>query len=135
MEEKHAIILFDGVCNLCNGLVAFVIKRDKKGYFKFGSVQSDASQKLLDRFPHTDVSGFDSVVLIENNRLYIRADAGLRIMSRLNAPWNWLRIGFVFPKFLRDAVYDFIARYRYAWFGKRDECMIPDPAYADRFID
>lgn len=133
-EVNHGIILFDGVCNLCNGLVQFIIKHDKQAYFKFGSLQSGTAKRLLDQHPHIYVVGFDSIVLIESAKIYVKSDAGLLIFKRLGGWWKLVDIFYVVPKFIRDGVYDFIARNRYKWFGKEDKCMVPTKEYADRFI-
>ena len=132
---QESVILFDGVCNLCNGLVQFVLKRDKKRRFKFGSLQSAAARRLLSRFSHLDVDTVDSFVLIDAGHAYTKADAGLRVMNRLGGIYKLFGVGFLLPRALRNGVYDFIARNRYKWFGKRDACMIPDEPVADRFID
>lgn len=131
---ENPVVLFDGVCNLCNGTVQFVIARDLGAHFRFAPLESDASRRLLGE---CRVEGPlpDSVALIENGRLYTRSSAALRIALRLRFPW-WLIYGFiVVPRPLRDMVYDWIARHRYGWFGKQDSCMIPTPALRGRFLE
>lgn len=128
-----AIILFDGVCNLCNGSVQFIIKRDKKAVFKFASLQSDIGQSILKEYkiPAGDLF---SIILVENNKAYSRSTAALHIARRLDGAWKILYIGILFPKFLRDRIYDWVAKNRYRWFGKKEECMIPSPAMRERFL-
>jgi predicted DCC family thiol-disulfide oxidoreductase YuxK len=127
------IILFDGVCNLCNASVQFVIARDPRARFRFGALQSEAAAACLQRLC---VQGAltDSVVLIENDRIYTRSTAALRIARGLRFPWPVAFLLIAVPRPLRDWVYDFVARRRYRWFGKRDACMVPTPALRDRFL-
>lgn len=138
--EKHAVILFDGVCNLCNGFVNFVIDRDAAGYFKFAALQSDAAEALLDAEampavrPPNGRGRLQSVVLIEDGRVYRRSTAALRIARRLRGPWSLLAVLLVMPRPLRDAIYDGLAQHRYEWFGRRDRCRVPTPALEDRFL-
>lgn len=126
-------ILFDGVCNLCNGFVRFVIERDPHARFRFGALSSDAAVKLLE--DHA-VRGTipDSVVLIEDGRVYVRSDAPLRIARGLTFPWPLAAVFLIVPRFIRDRVYDFIAARRYRWFGRRDVCMVPTPDLKQRFL-
>jgi predicted DCC family thiol-disulfide oxidoreductase YuxK len=132
--EQQRIILFDGICNLCNGSVIFVIKREKNPTFKFASIQSDTGKELLEwwRLP----KGYNqAVVLIENGKAYLGSTAALKIGQELIFPWSLLaHIGFVFPKFIRDWVYKQIAGHRYQWFGKRDVCMVPSENLKARFL-
>ena len=128
------VILFDGVCNLCNGFVQFVIARDPQGRFRFASLQSKAAAALLNGQMQSGPLP-DSVLLAEDGRIYTRSTAALRVARGLGFPWN-LSYGLVMvPKPLRDAVYDWVARNRYAWFGKRDVCMVPTPDQRARFLD
>src|ERR1017187_9056949 len=121
-----AVVLFDGVCNLCNRSVQFIIARDPAAYFRFAALGSEAAQRLLGesvlRGPLPD-----SVALIERGRVYTRSAAALRIARRLRFPWPLVCALIVVPRPLRDQVYDLIARNRYRWFGKRDACMMPTP--------
>ena len=127
------VILFDGVCNLCNASVRFIIRRDRKNNFRFASLQSDFAQQLFQQLQF-DASGIDSVVLYENGKLYVRSTAALKIARGLNGLWFLLYGFIVVPPFIRDAVYDFIARNRYKWFGKKDFCAMPEPGMKERFI-
>ncbi|MBP2000561.1 putative DCC family thiol-disulfide oxidoreductase YuxK [Paenibacillus shirakamiensis] len=130
---KHAIVLMDGVCNLCQGVTRFIIRRDKRGYFRFASLQSDLGQNLLAE-GGLDLHTFSSFVLFENGHFYTRSKAALRLVRHLPWPWPLLWIGVVIPPFLRDAIYEFIARHRYQWFGQSESCMLPTAETKDRFL-
>lgn len=132
--ENYNLILFDGVCNLCNGAVQFIIMRDKKQRFRFASLQSSIGKKYSSLQP-ADQPDPGTILLIRNNRIYDRSNAALEIAKELSGAWPALYIFKIVPKFLRDAIYNLIARNRYRWFGKKDECMIPTPALKNRFID
>src|ERR1051325_2634533 len=125
MDE--AIVLFDGVCNLCNASVRFIIKRDMNKRFKFASLQSSSYSASLFRRLNFDSSGIDSIVLYENGSLFFRSTAVLKIAKYLSGLWKLLYAFIIIPPFIRDAVYDFVARNRYKWFGKRQECELPTP--------
>jgi predicted DCC family thiol-disulfide oxidoreductase YuxK len=129
----HPVILFDGVCNFCNAGINFIIKQDKKRRFRFAALQSAAGKQLLQHYglPTKD---FESFILIENGKVYQRSAAGLKVYGKLSWYWRWTQVGWVAPRFLRDAVYNFIARNRYKWFGKREECMIPTADVRSRFL-
>jgi predicted DCC family thiol-disulfide oxidoreductase YuxK len=131
---SNSIILFDGVCNVCSGAVQFVIKRDKKNIFRFASLQSAEGQKLLahHKLPPSD---FNSFVLIENDKVYIKSDGALKVAKELNGLWPLLYGFIIVPKVLRDGVYNLIARNRYKWFGKKDSCMIPTPEIMAKFLN
>ncbi len=135
VKENKKIILFDGVCNLCNGFIQFVIKRDKQDVFRYASLQSDIGQQLVsDR--GIDTKTIDSVVLIEPGvAYYIKSDAALQIANHLKGYSSFSRILYLIPSSLRDIVYDIIARYRYVWFGKKDACMIPTPELRAKFLN
>lgn len=132
-NKKKAIILFDGVCNLCNSSVQFVIKHDNKNQFLFASLQSDASKKLLLQFNYENPKMM-SIVLIEDNIVYDKSTAALRIAKKLRRPWNFLYKFIILPKAMRDFIYNIIAKNRYRWFGKRDTCLTYDGEYKNRFI-
>lgn len=134
MATGSPIILFDGVCNLCNNTVQFILKRDKKEQFRFGSLQGNAGQQLLQRF-HLPTTDFGSFVLVEGDRFYTRSTAVLRMLKRLGGGWSLLYSFIIVPKFIRDGVYNLVARNRYKWFGKREECMVPKPELKARFLD
>lgn len=131
---EPAIILYDGVCHLCQGFVGFIIKRDPKKRFRFGFIQSAASQEKLRAFP-TVPGGLNSVILLEGGRVFTKSSAALRIARRLEGGWPIFYVFILVPPFLRDAVYDFIARHRYRWFGRSPQCQVPAPEIGDRFLD
>jgi predicted DCC family thiol-disulfide oxidoreductase YuxK len=128
------VILFDGVCNLCNRAVQFIIKRDKKKQFLFASLQSKAGSELLKKF-NLSPNDFNSFVLADGDKVYTRSTAALRVAKRLSGGWKLLYGLMIFPRFLRNAVYNIIAKNRYKWFGKRNECMIPTPELKERFLE
>ena len=128
------IILFDGICNLCQGSVQFVLKHDKKRQFLFASLQSTIATELIRSFQNTSPRT-DSFVLVENGKMYMRSTAALRVCRRLNG-WLPLLYGLIIiPRFIRDVVYDLVARNRYKWFGKLNECWVPTPELSARFLD
>jgi predicted DCC family thiol-disulfide oxidoreductase YuxK len=128
------VILFDGVCNLCNGAVTWVIERDKRAHFHFASLQSGAASSALAAVNAPAIMP-DSIVLLDADGVHVRSEAALRIAAELGFPWSLLSIARIVPRVIRDAVYDYIARNRYRWFGRRDVCMLPAPGVADRFLD
>ncbi len=130
---NHPVVLFDGVCNLCNGVVQFLIPRDPSGRLRFASLQSDAGQSLLERhgLPTED---FDSIVLVDGDRVYEKSDAVLRIAALLGWPYRIAAVGRVIPASVRDRLYDVVADNRYGWFGRTDRCMVPDDDVSDRFL-
>jgi predicted DCC family thiol-disulfide oxidoreductase YuxK len=129
----EAIILFDGICNLCNSSVQFIIKRDPTGYFKFASLQSETGQRLLKQYGVS--KQIDSLILIEKQKVYIKSSAALRICRKLDGFWKYLTILRVLPPFFRNFLYDVVAKNRYHWFGKRDSCMLPTAELKKRFLD
>jgi predicted DCC family thiol-disulfide oxidoreductase YuxK len=128
-----AIILFDGVCNFCNGSVNFIIERDKAGYFKFAPLQSEIGEKLL-KENRVDKAETDSVILIEDGTVYTHSTAALRIARKLEGRWSWFRHLTVVPRFIRDGFYKLFAKYRYKMFGKQEACMLPTPEIRSRFL-
>ncbi|HYE55611.1 MAG TPA: thiol-disulfide oxidoreductase DCC family protein [Chitinophagaceae bacterium] len=133
VDESTPVIFFDGVCNLCNRSVQFVIKHDKQAKFRFASLQSNAGQELLKQY-HLPQTDFNSFILYDNGKIYTRSAAALLVAKELNG-WKWLAAFRIVPRFIRDAVYNVIARNRYRWFGKKDECMIPTPDLKARFLE
>jgi predicted DCC family thiol-disulfide oxidoreductase YuxK len=131
MAEK-GIILFDGVCNLCNSFVQKVIKADNKDYFRFASLQSPAAIELLKN--HPEIKDLKTVVLIVNDKIYTRSTAAIKISKHLSGFWPFLQIGYIFPPFIRNGVYNFIAKNRYKWFGKKDQCMVPSLELKSKFL-
>jgi predicted DCC family thiol-disulfide oxidoreductase YuxK len=128
------VVLFDGVCNLCNGTVQFIIKRDKSSKFLFASLQSDFGQSQLLKFG-LDPTQLHSIITVEDGKFYERSDAALKIASGLAQPWSMLGMFRILPRFLRDWVYDFIAKNRYRMFGKQESCMIPTPEMKAKFVE
>ncbi|WP_412069299.1 thiol-disulfide oxidoreductase DCC family protein [Rubrivirga sp. IMCC43871] len=133
MADDGPILLFDGVCNVCDRSVQFVLDHDRRGLVRFASLQSEVGRQLLAECG-VDAST-DSVVLVANGRCHVRSDAALATARLLDAPWRWLAVARVVPRGLRDAVYDWVARNRYRWFGTRDACRIPTPEVRARFLD
>ncbi|PHR98664.1 MAG: thiol-disulfide oxidoreductase [Leeuwenhoekiella sp.] len=132
--SAEKIILFDGVCNLCNGAINFIIKHDPKAQLKFASLQGATGQKLLAKH-HINPKETDSIVLIEPERVSVKSSAALRIAKYLDRGYPLLYGFMIIPGFIRNAVYDFIAANRYKWFGKKNSCMIPTPELKSRFLD
>ena len=133
--KGQRIILFDGICNLCNGSVIFILKREQNPIFKFASIQSEVGAELLNccGLP-SDYS--QAVILIDHGKIYLGSTAALKIGQMLKFPWSFLAYGgFIIPKFIRDWVYNQIAIHRYQWFGKRDMCIIPTENLKSRFYD
>jgi predicted DCC family thiol-disulfide oxidoreductase YuxK len=127
------IILFDGVCNFCNGAVNFTIKRDKKKLIRFAALQSEVGTQLTKQYglPENDMRSF---LLIENGKMYNKSTAALRVCRHLTGLWPLVYGFIIVPAFIRNAVYDFIAKNRYKWFGQKQECMIPTPDVRARFL-
>lgn len=134
VESVADIILFDGVCNLCSGSVQFIIKRDREKSFQFASLQSAFGQNQLDKFS-LNKSGLHSIILIRGERFFQRSDAALEISKRLGTGWSLLYGLKIIPRFIRDGVYNWISNNRYRFFGKKEECWIPDSNTKDRFIE
>ena len=131
---SHPVILFDGVCNLCSNSVQFVIKHDPKHQFHFASLQSEFGQQVLQQFqiPATE---FGSFILLENNIIYTKSGGALRVAKKLNGLLSALYVFILIPPFIRDAIYNWIAKNRYRWFGKKEACWIPTPELKSLFID
>jgi predicted DCC family thiol-disulfide oxidoreductase YuxK len=133
MSEK-SLILFDGVCNLCNGFVNFLIVRDKKNKFQFGSLQSAKVQSILSEYQHS-YNDISTVIVIENNKLYSHSTAVLKIVRKLGGAWPLLYVFIIIPKPIRDFFYKLVAKNRYRMFGKKDTCMIPTPELKAKFVE
>ena len=134
MSGTFAIILFDGVCNFCNSSINFVIRNDKKNYFRFVPLQSAKGIALLNQYA-IDPLLTDSFVLIENNKAYTKSTAALRVCKHLNSLYSLLFLLIIVPPFIRNLVYDYIARNRYRWFGKKETCMIPTEEVRSKFLE
>jgi len=132
-SPEPAIVVFDGVCVFCSGGVRFLLPRDRAGRFRFAAMQSEPGRKLM------DAHGIDpddpvSFLLVEGGRAYTDSSAALRILVTLGGWWRLAGIFYAVPRFVRDAVYRFVARRRYRWFGKRESCFVPTPETAERFL-
>tara|TARA_R110002051_G_scaffold243722_3_gene303706 strand:+ start:6223 stop:6630 length:408 start_codon:yes stop_codon:yes gene_type:complete len=135
MELNKKIILFDGVCNLCNSSVQLVIKHDKKDEYRFAALQSDLGMKMTSE-RRIDTSEIDSIILIEpGNAYYTKSTAALKIGKSFGGLWSLLGVFEWIPEKIRNIVYDFIAKNRYKWYGKKDSCMIPTPELKSKFLE
>lgn len=132
-KKQHPILLFDGVCNLCNASVQWVIERDPHAKFRFASLQSETGQALLEQYK-LPTDELNTVVLIDNEKAYTHSDVPLRIIGKLGGAWSLLSVFWIVPRPLRNAVYDWIASNRYRWFGKKEACWLPTPALKARFL-
>ncbi len=132
--DNKSLILFDGVCVLCSNVVRFIIRHDKNDHFRFAALQNRYAGKILadEKIPP---GNFDTVVLVENGKVYQRSDAVLRIAGKLSGGWSLLRFFIIIPATVRDFFYKFVAKKRYRWFGKYNQCMIPDSNIASKFAD
>ena len=131
---EQPVVLFDGVCNLCNGAVQFVIKHDKKNRFRFASLQSHTGAHLLQQY-HLPANELNSFILIDDGKAYTRSTAALKVAKKLTGIWPMLYTFMIIPRIFRDSIYDWVARNRYKWFGKKEECMIPTPELKARFLN
>ncbi len=134
LRMRQKVVLFDGVCNLCSNSVQFILKRDRKNQFLFGSLQGEYGQSVLRKY-QLPVNEFNSFMLIEDDKLYTKSTGALRMLKHLGGGWRLLYAFIIVPKFIRDAVYNWIARNRYKWFGKKNECWLPRPEWKARFLD
>jgi len=136
--SAQAVVLFDGVCNLCNGLVQFLLPRDRDRRLRFAALQSEAGQALLERHGFEaaalDAGEFDTIVLVEGDRTYTKSAAAIRIAELLGWPYRLAAVARLLPAGLRDRLYDVVAANRHAWFGRREQCMVPDEDVSDRFL-
>jgi predicted DCC family thiol-disulfide oxidoreductase YuxK len=132
-ETNKNILLFDGVCNLCNRLVGFIIKRDPAHKFKFASLQSGIGQQLL-REKGLDADSLFSVVFIQGDNYFFKSTAALKVLKTIGGVWKFFYFLMIIPRPVRDFFYDIVARYRYRIFGKRTTCMVPTPEIMERFL-
>lgn len=133
-NEEGGVVLFDGVCNLCNGLVNFLIARDPEGHLRFASLQSEAGRALV-RAAGRDPDDLDTMLFVEGDALHARSEAVVRILPHLRAPWRWMAWTRHVPLAVRDPLYRFVAARRYRWFGRTNQCRLPTPELAARFLD
>lgn len=129
---RDRIIYFDGVCLLCEGLVKWIIRHDRKGVFKFASLQSAYAKRALAGLAKVD--GLNTVVLQTEDRFYLESSAVLMIFKYLGFPWSLLTLAWIIPSFIRNGIYRLVAKSRYSWFGKRSECLLPDAGIKERFL-
>ncbi|HRO43980.1 MAG TPA: thiol-disulfide oxidoreductase DCC family protein [Flavipsychrobacter sp.] len=134
MDTDKSILYFDGVCNLCNRLVIFFIERDKEKKILFASLQSPAGQKALEQSAQ-QLSCEDSVLLYHDGKYYQKSTAIIKALSMLGGVWRLSLVAYILPVFLRNKLYDFFAKNRYRWFGKKEECMLPTPELRSRFLN
>ncbi len=134
IPEHKQLILFDGVCNLCNRSIQYVIKHDKKDVFMFAPLQSDVSKQIIEQFK-IDINKVDSILLYSKEKgLKSKSSAALQVSKHLSFPVNLWSAFLIVPPFIRNWVYDFVAKNRYKWYGKKDECMIPTPELKSKFL-
>ncbi len=131
--QHKTILLFDGYCNFCSNTVQFILKHEKNNALFFASLQSETGVGLLNHY-HIDPAKTDSLVLVENDKAYVKSSAALKVSTYLKGLYPSLFGFMIIPAFIRNWVYDFIARNRYKWFGKSDSCMLPDPSVKQRFL-
>lgn len=134
-DSNKPVLFFDGVCNLCNGFVQKIIRNDKKGLFMFSSLQSDTGAAMLEYIGQQGAPAPDSLILLHEGKYYTRSDAALMTAKLLGGAWKLFLVGYIAPRPIRDRIYDLVARNRYKWFGKQDNCMIPTPELKARFLD
>jgi len=132
--ERHPVILFDGVCNLCHGAIRFLVRHDDAGVFRFAPLDSPPGRALL-RAHGLPTEDHDSFVLVDGDGAHRKSTAALRVARRLDAPWRLAWTARIVPRRLRDGVYDLVARYRYDAFGTRESCTVPEPAVRERFAE
>lgn len=132
--KNKKIVLFDGVCNYCNEKVNFIIKHDAKNIFRFATLQSEIGQKILKQLGIN--SSLDSIILVEpGNAYYIKSEAIFKILKQLNTPLKGFILFNILPSLLKDMIYEYVAKNRYKWYGKKEVCMIPSPAIQSKFLD
>lgn len=133
-EIKNPVVLFDGVCNLCSGAVQFIIKHDPQKQFRFASLQSKFGEQVMKQF-NLPTNQFNSFILLEDGKIFTRSTGALHVVRKLKGAWSFAYGFMIVPRFIRDGVYNFIARNRYKWFGKKEACLIPTPELKKLFLD
>lgn len=131
--ENQPVVLFDGVCNLCNGAVQWLILHDPNSKLRFASLQSDFGQSILKKNKLNTID-FNSFILVEGEKIWLKSNAALQVVRHLGGAWAWLGVLQIIPTFIRDFFYNIIAKNRYRWFGKKDECWLPTPELRARFL-
>lgn len=133
-QTRYPVILFDGVCNLCSSVVQFIIKKDKRNTFRFASLQSDFGLSILQKF-NLPADTFNSFILYQGGKIFTKSTGALMVAKQLSGAWPLLSVFIFVPAFIRNRVYDLIARKRYKWFGKKEECWIPSRALKNKFLN
>ena len=133
-DTKQSIIFFDGVCNLCEGFIQWIIRRDSDGYFQFSSLQSDFAHAFFEA-KKEDLGDLNTVLLYHEGEFYKESDVSFEVIRRLGFPWVLLYPFRLLPRMIRDSIYRWVAKNRYRWFGKKEACMIPTPELQSRFLD
>lgn len=133
MNHPKSVILFDGVCNLCNSSIDFILKRDYNNHFLVGALQEEPGKKILSRF-QVDPEYLDSLILIESGKIYFRSTAALKIAKNLSGFWPFFYVFMAIPTRVRDGVYNWIGKNRYHWFGKKSTCRLPSPEEKEKFL-
>lgn len=131
--DDHPILLFDGVCNLCEGTVQWIIERDRLGKFRFASLQSEVGGAILEEYG--ELNDLDTVILVYEGELYRKGDAALKVLKQLGMPQSLLYVFWIVPRFIRHRIYDWVAARRYRIFGKKESCMVPTPELRSRFLE
>lgn len=131
--NSKGVVLFDGVCNFCNSSVNFIIRHDKKDYFRFTPLQSEIGMKISEKY-NLDSGNLKSVILVDKGKIYTKTTAALRIAKQLSGAWPVLYVFIIVPPPIRDVVYNIIAKYRYKWWGEREACMIPTQEIRKKFL-
>lgn len=132
LKQHQPVLFYDGVCNFCNSSVNFIISKEKKPVLTFAALQSAYGDAIKTTFGNTPVP--DSLILFDNGKVYTKSSAALRVTRYLKGAWPLMGVFWVVPPFIRHFVYDYVARNRYKWFGKKDQCMIPSPDIRKRFL-
>ena len=133
-SDTHPILLFDGVCNLCNGSIQFIIPRDPHGTLRFAPLQSPLGETVQESVG-LSTDDLETVVVVDDGMAYTKSDAAIRVGEHLGGVYRLLSLGRLLPRSLRDRIYDFVADHRYDWFGRKEQCMVPDEDVSDRFIE
>ncbi|MEX2592525.1 MAG: thiol-disulfide oxidoreductase DCC family protein [Anditalea sp.] len=133
IQDRYDIVLFDGVCNLCNNAVDIIIRNDKKGHFKVAALQDEKTRELLEGY-NINSDYLDSIILIRGDKVFYKSRAALEITKKLKGVWPLLYVFIIVPAMLRDPIYDWIAKNRYKWYGKKETCRLPTPEEKSRFL-
>ncbi|MFK3723006.1 thiol-disulfide oxidoreductase DCC family protein [Pseudomonas monteilii] len=133
LRPGETVVLYDGVCKLCNGVVRFLLRNDPQARLRLATVQSPEGQALL-AWAGLPQQHFNTVAVIRDDQVWVRSDAFFELVPQLSSRWHWLKIFQYVPKAVRDAVYDLVARHRYRWFGRYERCQVPDARDQGRFL-